>query len=510
MSQAPNIHSKKNSIQVYNVFPFHIIPKTEGELFDTIQSDIFNYGIKESILEIRKILKQLNFPGREKVSIGDFSKYYDFISSHFGQDNDSANFEIFSIDPNRLFPFSSDLGLKNLQLQLSEKDYYLGPSCVKLAKSDNGIISIDTFIFINSIAQLGYIVIGLELESTEQESILEGLSRIEFFRNIGWRKGQKPPKKGTNQYIKYAFSVKGVEENKFIPELSFFEIFTSYFSQLKDFIRFYHNRVITLYIADNILYDSKEEKELQNLFFDVIRVPDINVQRFSHLSSEPAIIKIGRNVICAALNEGAIAVETINEGHDNKSLVKKYIPAFLLAINQRELLLKTMQQVSTLNPEKLLSLENGQLEKVEFLKTSLLVLQLKQIFYSVSNTHEVEVFFTQLQRVFNIEIMLKENEQSISEIYKLLELKKSFEDKKISEARDIIEKEKIEKEEMSAKIVNTILGVIACLGLFSFLKDLLPFLFDSQYFLIYKWFSIFLPFGAGVWLVWYMFGRKNN
>jgi len=32
MNQAPNIRSKKNSIQVYNVFPFHIIPKTEGEL----------------------------------------------------------------------------------------------------------------------------------------------------------------------------------------------------------------------------------------------------------------------------------------------------------------------------------------------------------------------------------------------------------------------------------------------------------------------------------------------
>jgi hypothetical protein len=262
----------------------------------------------------------------------------------------------------------------------------------------------------------------------------------------------------------------------------------------------------------SVCYESgnKPDKELRDIFFDMLRVPDMNVSKFDHDNNEPSIQRIGRNVICTALNEGAVVIESINDLHDKKAIARKYLPAFILAINQREILLKTMQRISHLHAEKLLNMEEEQLQTITQLKANLLVLQLKQIFYSVSNTHEVELFFNQLQKVFNIEIMLKENDQSIREIYNLLEMKKAEEQKAQRELQEIKEKELDEKEENRAKIVNTILGVIACLGLFSFLKDFLPFLRDSQYFLLYKSLAIILPFGAGIWLIWYMFGRDKQ
>jgi hypothetical protein len=48
---------------------------------------------------------------------------------------------------------------------------------------------------------------------------------------------------------------------------------------------------------------------------------------------------------------------------------------------------------------------------METLRNRLLILHLKQIFYSVSNLHEVELFFNQLQKAFAIKNMLLENEE---------------------------------------------------------------------------------------------------
>jgi hypothetical protein len=144
----------------------------------------------------------------------------------------------------------------------------------------------------------------------------------------------------------------------------------------------------------------------------------------------------------------------------------------------------------------MMAMEKEQMNYINQLKTDLLVIQLKQIFYSVSNYHEVEHFFNHLQKVFNIDIMMKENEQSIREIHNLLEEKR----KKIES----------EKEEFRSRIVNTILGAIACLGLFSFFKDVWPFFLEKPIASYYKFISISLPFVIMGWLIWYMFGRKSK
>jgi hypothetical protein len=70
-----------------------------------------------------------------------------------------------------------------------------------------------------------------------------------------------------------------------------------------------------------------------------------------------------------------------------------------------------MQFIVQLDTKDLKSLNGDSFNKMETLRNRLLILHLKQIFYSVSNLHEVELFFNQLQKAFAIKNMLLENEE---------------------------------------------------------------------------------------------------
>jgi hypothetical protein len=161
-----------------------------------------------------------------------------------------------------------------------------------------------------------------------------------------------------------------------------------------------------------------------------------------------------------------------------------------------------MQKIVQLEPDKLKSLDSGMFQKMENLRNALLILQLKQIFYSVSNVHEVELFFNQLQKVFAVEKMLLENEQSIREMYNLLEVKRN-------EEASRMEKEQAAAEEKRANIINTILGAIGCLGLFSFLKDVFPFYTDPAYEPWYRVISIVTPVVVMGYIVRLVFYSKE-
>lgn len=496
--------NKANTIIVHSVFPFHIIPTTTGNLFDPVNESFYHSVENIDISAIRNSIIALQ-SNSNLNAIGDFSKYYDFISLHFGKADSIANLELYVIEPDALLPKNDQEGLKNLGAQIAETEYYLGISEeIRFNKIEKCMI------LLNPVGKLGYIIFEFMLTSNEGTDILNLLSKTEYFRNIGWRQGQSVPKKSSNQYKKHALSFKNENERSF--ELTMYDIFNNYFHPFQDQIRFYQNRLTTLFTSVSYESGNKSDKILRDIFFDMLRVPDMNtsVSKFSHENSEPAIQKIGRNVICAALNEGAVVIESINDLHDKKSIARKYLPAFILAINQREILLKTMQRISHLNAEKLLSMDDKQLQSITQLKANLLVLQLKQIFYSVSNTHEVELFFNQLQKVFNIDVMMKENDQSIKEIYNLLEARRADILEKHRQDAEMREREESEKEEFRSRIVNMILGAIGCLGLFSFFKDVWPFFQDSQYASLYKFISISLPFVIMGWLIWYMFGRKSK
>jgi hypothetical protein len=248
---------------------------------------------------------------------------------------------------------------------------------------------------------------------------------------------------------------------------------------------------------------NKSDEELCILSYEIIRVPGKNSGYFNHNFTEPQIHRLGRSTIYAALNEGALVIGSAKNSSNCKSLANKFFPAFFFALNQREVLLCTMQRIAMLDADKLRRLDPEIYDKMHHMRNGLLILQLKQIFYSVSHLHEVEQFFNKLQQVFAVEKMLMENEQCIREMYKLLEVRRNDEIR-------IKDKEIEQVEEYRAKIINTILGAIGCLGLFSFLKDLWPFIQDTHYAALYKFLSVISPGIVMLWLVWYISKSKRN
>ena len=491
---------------IYLALPFYVVPNKKGGLFEEVdhpdltQEELHNYAFQlgEKIMPFTS--KTGGFPG-------DFSKYYDFMGSHFGGEEMNKDFNVFHLNGSLLKPAEGFEKFKNLNAQF-QKGALLGRSPIFVEKIESPILSI------NPLSGVGFFICGLECISKSENSILEELAQSEFFRNIGWRRKQTM---GKNQVAKHQF-VFDTEEDL---SLSLYDLLNCYLNQFSNSIQFYQDRASVLYSATSVFEGSKPDEELCTLSYEVIRVPDRNAARFSCDLLESTIQRVGRNVVFTALNEGALVIESVNQKNSNvKNVANKYFPAFFLALNQREVLLSTMQRIVQLESDKLRSLDSKIFRKMENMRSGLLILQLKQIFYSVSNMHEVEVFFNQLQKVFAVEKMLLENDQSIREMYNLLEMKRNAEilrrEKEQSQAEEMRnaetiqkEKEQAQVEEKRANIINTILGAIGCLGLFSFLKDVFPFYSDPAYEPWYRLLAILTPVLVMVYIVRLVFYSKE-
>jgi len=501
-----------NSAYVYMVLPFRVVRRKKGDLFEPGIHEILNQEELQEVVD--KLTNKLNSiadnTGKKRSALGDFTKYYDFMKGYFGNPGEVGNpgqsceFMVFKVNTSQMRPRTGFESYSNLQAQFAQ-GAYLGESDIQMKKLD------EVWLMVNSAAGIGFFVFGFECYSSGGE-IAGKLAECEFFRNVGWRRDQKL---GPAQLQKHQWSFEGEKAPK---GLTMHQTLNCYFScpsesdpsvserpdsDLSDCIRFYQDRPVVLYTVPSINMGNQSNDVLGDLAYEIIRVPDRNATRFDTPITEPSIQRVGRNVAFAALNEGALIIESFNANSSVKSTANKYFPAFILAINQRELLLNMMQRIAQLDSRELKIMSEPMFLTIENLRNSLLVLKLKQIFYSVSNLHEVELFFNQLQRAFAVEKMLMENEQSIREMYNLLEVRRNNE-------LERIENEKARRDDRRSNIINTILGAIGCLGLFEFLKDFMPFINDSvTYMLWYKAFSILLPIGVMAYLIRLVFFAKK-
>jgi hypothetical protein len=83
------------------------------------------------------------------------------------------------------------------------------------------------------------------------------------------------------------------------------------------------------------------------------------------------------------------------------------------------------------------------------MKNKINLFQLKQLIFSVSLNNEIGLFFNDLQQKFNIEILLRDNKDSVIEIHDLL-----------SNEQFIIEKD---KEDRRNRNNNIIIGILTCI-----------------------------------------------
>jgi|694.fasta_scaffold53166_2 hypothetical protein len=468
-------HSIDEKAFIYMVMPFQIITgnngnndSTEGDLFDEVNSQPHNVNASDLLQQLKEWSVQNT---KSSTLPGDFSKYYGFMKNHFGYDENSELI-VFQLETSKLKPASGFETFKNMQAQFS-KGAWLGQSDIRM----NGMAEIR--VLINPTAGIGFFILGFECFSFEK-NLADSLAQIDFFRNIGWRRNQKPSDKQTQKHA-------WIFEKDSDSGMTIYQMLQCYFADLSNWIRFYQDRATVLYTFASVKLGSKANEELCEQAYEIIRVPDRNSPRFDQSLTEPIIHRVGRNVAFTALNEGALITETINDSMNTKAIANKYFPSFILALNQRELLLNNMHFIAQLNTLDLKSLNGDSFDKMETLRSRLLILHLKQIFYSVSNLHEVELFFNQLQKAFAIENMLLENEECVREMFNLLEVQRNKE-------LEQIEKVKSELDERRSNIINTILGAIGCLGLFSFLKDVIPFYEDDiTYQAWYRLLSICLP-----------------
>ena len=486
------IYSVDQEAFIFMMMPFQIITTknstndaSAGNLFDEVTDFQTNVNASDLI----KKLKECSVQSTKSSALpGDFSKYYGFMRNHFGNYNDNRELTVFQLDTSKLKPSAGFETFKNMQAQFS-KGAWLGQTDIRMNKME------EVCVLVNTSAGIGFFIFGFECVSSEKH-VAESLAQIDFFRNIGWRRNRKL---GAQQTQKHAW----IFERDSNLGLTLYDTLQCYFADYSNWIRFYQDRATVMYCVASSSLGSKADVELCEQSYEIIRVPDRNSPRFEQPLTEPVIHRVGRNVAFTALNEGALIIETPNDSMGTKTIANKYFPAFVLALNQRELLLNNMQFIVQLNTEDLKRYTGDSFNKMEILRNRLLILHLKQIFYSVSNLHEIELFFNQLQKTFAIENMLLDNETCVREMFNLLEVHRKREIERS-------EKAKSELDERRSNIINTILGAIGCLGLFSFLKDVIPFYEDNKtYEAWYRLISICLPVLVMAYIVRLVFYSKK-
>lgn len=129
-----------------------------------------------------------------------------------------------------------------------------------------------------------------------------------------------------------------------------------------------------------------------------------------------------------------------------------------------------------------------------------------------------------MQQAFQVEVLLQDNKDCVSEIYTLLETnRKELEKKRLIEEK-LQRDEEIKRQEEAArkqenrdKQLNIVLAALGCLGIFGFFKDFFPFWTDRtpdsllhEWTYGYKWLSVLLPLTLCFYFIWSTYRIKNK
>ena len=200
------------------------------------------------------------------------------------------------------------------------------------------------------------------------------------------------------------------------------------------------------------------------------------------------------------MNEGAIVIDTSGANVDTNTLVNKYFPAFILALNQREVMIKTAKDVSQIAYKNLNAEDSMTLKKLTELRKTLNLIQLKQVFYNISIYNETELFFTELQKKFSIDVLLNDNKGSIEAIHSLLESERIS---KEEEANKLL-------EDAQKKRDNNLGLILSLVGLFGAASAVIDFynFYHNPDSIAFWWLPYSVIFSFGAYLVWFYKRKK--
>jgi hypothetical protein len=232
----------------------------------------------------------------------------------------------------------------------------------------------------------------------------------------------------------------------------------TYFKELLPFIKFQYKKPICLHVFGKEFKYKEDTNALNTSMYKLLRIPpstesnEIFTPQFLETSNEI--------VFYGALLEGAVVIDKL-EQHSN--LFNKYFPSFIFSLNQREVMIQLNKHISNITSKDIIlelnssAKNNYVFDELKELRNKATIFQLKQMFYSISFYHEINQFYQKLLTTFNVELLVKDNKDCISEIHSLIESKR--------------EKDKDHQEKVKNKKLETILFILTIaqvwLGIFN-------------------------------------------
>ena len=194
------------------------------------------------------------------------------------------------------------------------------------------------------------------------------------------------------------------------------DIVKNNYLEIYNLIFFNHVKPTVVHLIKESQVIEKDDETVSKLIYKALRIPNKLNEYPSVLKEQinySEIVKLqspDQSICFATMNEGALIIDNTIKLTE---LGNKYLPAFVLALNQREFLLKVIRLVT--------SVDTSKIEELKDLKKFITEIYLKQISFTVSVYNEIDIFFTELQKKFDIEILMNDNKESINEIHQLIE-----------------------------------------------------------------------------------------
>ena len=474
------------------ILPFEFIPSA-------VQNDSgFNSNMKNCTDKIKTLLLP-------KSAIIDPSKYINYISNCISEqpiENDSSFLKSFTIDIGKL----KGLNTNNTEVKFATE--FQNISVLHLGDSSLQIKIDRINIVINEIAQLGYFIFKIDYIDTET-NVLNILAELDFFR---FYKIDNITKQNKNKDLDKRFAIKSHKKNSDkegndtskTDYFSLIEIIDTYFDFISNSVHFIHSKPIMLHLVSDRIHLDSSDSDIANTCYKVLRIPSKNSSGV-HVDQDNETVKMhspDSHISFCTMSEGAIIIDTIVGEENGKinALVNKYFPAFILALNQREVMLKTAKDISKISYKNLNSKDRKTLNKLGQLRKTLNLIQLKQIFYNISLYNEIELFFSELQIKFRIETLLNDNNVSIEAIHSLLENER---------IENEIKSNKIEEQAQKKRDDNLalILGVVGLFGAASAVIDVYNF-YSSPANEPFWWLPSSVVLCIGSYLVWFYKKKK--
>ena len=420
---------------------------------------VFDYLFQNNELsQFKKALEEISIPDAQYKF--DKQKYHNhiqsFISSGFVED-DRSLLKYYKIKPELLFHN------KKLKVQTSWE----------VSFSEN------TYVIFNELLNIGFFVFGFKFIGLEGAN-LKDFSSLDFFRFYN----------NDKSYRKYAMQIMGPEDEEINKsnKLSIEDVISISFKDLCPYIKLKYDRPSLLHLSN--CSDNLTEDELNYFLYNSLRIQASKINDDNNLYLDYTT-RLGSGVSMCVLNEGASIIDiSVN---DLKQIQNKYLTAFLLVLNQREVMIHVNQLSSELTFTQLKQSSIHTVTLLNNLKTQIDFFRFKQLIYSVSFFEEIVFFYKKLQQSLDIDHLLLDNKECVNEITNLL-------GKIHHEQQEIVRKIELDSQRKRDLWVNATLMGIGCLGIFSFLKDLIPFTYDDElkaqlggYSFFYKAFSALSP-----------------